>query len=62
MSKKSTGPVDGATKKTYTKDQIIFSKTYHKRRYLLEAVLQPHKMYTLDEIGKILFKYQKGVN
>ncbi len=47
-------------KPVYTKEQILASERFRKRRDLAEAVLENDKKYTLEEVDKRIERYLKG--
>lgn len=49
-----------AAKNTYTKDQILLSGKYTKRRDLINALLEEDKEYTIDEVDAVMDKFLKG--
>lgn len=48
------------TENTYTKDQILASKKYVKRRDLINALLDDGKEYTIEEVDEMMQKFLKG--
>lgn len=48
------------TGNTYTKDQILASEKYVKRRDLINALLDDGKEYTIEEVDKMMQKFLKG--
>lgn len=44
----------------YTKEQLIRSARYMKRRDLLSALLEDGERYTFNEVDAMLDKYMKG--
>lgn len=44
----------------YTKEQILLSYKYAKRRDLLNALLDDGREYTLDEVDSMMDKFLKG--
>lgn len=45
---------------TFTKEQVINSKTYIRYKDLLNSVLDKNKEYTIQEIDDIINKFLKG--
>lgn len=52
--------VENKAENTYTKDQIILSEKYAKRRDLVNALLDDDKEYTLEEVDTMMDKFLKG--
>ena len=46
-------------KNIFRKDQIIESKKYIHRRDLLNMLLEDSKTYSLDEVDKLIKKFEK---
>lgn len=44
----------------YTKEQLMASKRYSKRRDLAAALLEDGGSYTIGEAGRIIEQYLKG--
>lgn len=57
MAKENTAVENAAT---YSKEQILQSAKYAKRRDLLNAVLEENRAYTLDEVDARIEKFMKG--
>ncbi len=51
---------EGKTENKYTKEQILLSYKYAKRRDLLNALLDDGKEYTLNEVDSMMDKFLKG--
>ena len=49
-----------AAKNPYTKDQILLSEKYTKRRDLINALLEEDKEYTIEEVDAVMDKFLKG--
>lgn len=47
-------------KNTYTKEQILASEKYVKRRDLVNALLDDDKEYTTTEVDTMMEKFLKG--
>lgn len=45
---------------SHTKEQILRSERYAKRRDLLTALLEDDKQYTLEEVDTAIDKFMKG--
>lgn len=45
---------------TYTKDQILLSERYVKRRDLINALLDDGREYTLEEVDAMMDRFLKG--
>lgn len=45
---------------TYSKEQILQSAKYAKRRDLLTAILEDNRAYTIDEVDARIEKFMKG--
>ena len=45
---------------TLTKDQLMASKRYQNKVDLVDALLVDEKVYTLDEVDKIIDSFLKG--
>ncbi len=51
---------ESKTENTYTKDQILTSEKYAKRRDLVNALLEDDKEYTIMEVDAMMEKFLKG--
>lgn len=49
-----------ASRISHTKEQILRSERYAKRRDLLSALLENDKQYTLEEVDTAIDKFMKG--
>lgn len=58
MTKAKAADAPAATK--YTKEQILKSERYARRRDLLGTLLKNGGRYTLDEVDALLQNYMKG--
>ncbi len=58
--KKTENNSESKTKNTYTKDQILTSEKYAKRRDLVNALLEDDKEYTIMEVDAMMEKFLKG--
>lgn len=47
-------------KNTYTKDQLLMSEKYVKRRDLVNALLDDDREYTVEEVDAMMEKFLKG--
>lgn len=45
---------------TFSKEQILKSNKYNKRRDLLSVLLEDNKTYTISEVDNLIEKYMKG--
>ena len=45
---------------TFSKEQILKSNKYNKRRDLLSVLLDDNKTYTISEVDNLIEKYMKG--
>ncbi len=45
---------------TFSKEQLLRSAKYAKRRDLLSVLLEDNKAYTFDEVDACIEKYMKG--
>lgn len=57
MAKENTAAEIAAT---YSKEQILQSTKYAKRRDLLTAILEDNRAYTIDEVDARIEKFMKG--
>lgn len=57
MAKENTAAEIAAT---YSKEQILQSAKYAKRRDLLTAILEDNRAYTIDEVDARIEKFMKG--
>ncbi len=44
----------------FTKEQLAASKTYRKRKDLINALLEDGKLYTKETVDKMIANYMKG--
>lgn len=44
----------------FTKNQIVNSKKYKVRRDLIDALLDENKLYSFDEVDKLIKKFMKS--
>lgn len=58
--KKTENKSEIKTENTYTKDQILMSEKYAKRRDLVNALLEDDKEYTITEVDAMMEKFLKG--
>lgn len=58
--KKTENKAEGRTENAYTKDQILLSEKYAKRRDLVNALLEDGKEYTIAEVEARMDKFLKG--
>lgn len=58
--KKTENKSEIKTENTYTKDQILMSEKYAKRRDLVNALLEDDKEYTIAEVDEMMEKFLKG--
>ncbi len=58
--KKTENNSESKTKNTYTKDQILTSEKYAKRRDLVNALLEDDKEYIIMEVDAMMEKFLKG--
>ncbi len=58
--KKTENKSESKTENTYTKDQILMSEKYAKRRDLVNALLEDDKEYTITEVDAMMEKFLKG--
>lgn len=53
--------VSGAMEEShYTKQQILSAEKYCRQRDLLGALLEESKMYSTDEVERLIQKFMKG--
>ncbi len=58
--KKTENNSESKTKNTYTKDQILTSEKYAKRRDLVNALLEDDKEYIIMDVDAMMEKFLKG--
>lgn len=58
MAKETAAEATAAIK--YSKEQLIRSERYMKRRDLVGALLKDGKAYSLEEVDALLDNYMKG--
>lgn len=57
---KTENKTESRNENTYTKDQILLSEKYAKRRDLVNALLEDEKEYTITEVDAMMEKFLKG--
>lgn len=58
--KKTENKAEDKANNTYTKEQILLSNKYVKRRDLINALLDDDKEYTIQEVDTMMEKFLKG--
>ena len=58
MAKKTTEEIE--QKSAFTKQQILSSKKYKRRRDILGVLLNENEEYTFDNVDSLLKKFMKG--
>lgn len=53
-------PDPGEKTVQYSKQQLIRSEKYHKRRDIMEALLDENRKYTTDEADRMVEEFMKG--
>lgn len=59
-AEKKAEKTENRVENTYSKDQILASEKYAKRRDLVNALLDDDKEYTIEEVDEMMQKFLKG--